>query len=298
MDKIIECIPNFSEGRDKEVIENIMQTLRCRDNVKMLDYSSDYDHNRTVVTIIGTPEGLERAISDFAEKIYENIDMRKHKGEHPRMGALDVVPFVPVKGVEIEECIELAKRVGRNLSEKFHIPVYLYEDAATSKSRQNLAAIRKGQYEGFFEKIKQKEWKPDFGPEEVNLKGGCLAVGVRFPLVAFNVNLSTNDINIANNIARVIRNIGGGLRFVKAMGVSLVERDIVQISMNLVNYEKTAIYRAFEMIRIEAKRYGVNIIGSEVVGLVPMDALINTAEYYLQIENFSKDQILERRIWE
>lgn len=298
MDKIIECIPNFSEGRDKEVIERIMQTLRCRDNVKLLDYSPDYDHNRTVVTIIGTPEGLEEAIIDFAEKIYESIDMRTHKGGHPRMGALDVVPFVPVKGVEIEECIELAKRVGNTLGEKFHIPVYLYEDAASSPSRQNLASVRKGQYEGFFEKIKNNEWKPDFGPVEVNLKGGCSAVGVRFPLVAFNINLSTNDIKIADNIAKVVRNIGGGLKFVKAMGVSLLERNIVQISMNLVNYEKTAIYRAFELVRIEAKRYGVHIIGSEVVGLVPMDALINTAEYYLQIENFSKDQILERRIWE
>jgi len=298
MDKVIECIPNFSEGRDKEVIEKIIQTLRCRDNIKLLDYSSDEDHNRTVVTFIGTPEAMVGAITDFAEKIYENIDMREHSGGHPRMGALDVVPFVPVKGVEIEECIEIAKSVGAILGEKFNIPVYLYEDAATSLTRQNLASIRKGQYEGFFEKIKQTEWKPDFGPEEVNLKGGCAAVGVRFPLVAFNVNLGTNDINVANNIAKVVRHIGGGLRFVKAMGVSLEERNIVQISMNLVNYEKTAIYRAFEMVRMEARRYGVHVVGSEVVGLVPMDALINTAEYYLQIEDFSKEQILERRIWE
>jgi len=298
MDKAVECIPNFSEGRDKAVIERIIDTLRGKDNVKLLDYSSDEDHNRTVVTFISTPEAMPGAISQFAGAVYENIDMRKHSGGHPRMGALDVVPFVPVKGVTMEECIALAENVGKLLGEKYDIPVYLYEDAARTPARQNLAAIRKGQYEGFFEKIKDPEWKPDFGPEAMNEKSGCTAVGVRFPLVAFNVNLGTSDINIADTIAKTVRNIGGGLRYVKAMGVMLHERNIVQISMNLVNYEKTAVYRAFEMIKMEARRYGVPVVGSEVVGLVPMDALINTAEYYLQIENFSKDQILERRIWE
>jgi len=298
MDKVIECIPNFSEGRDKGVIERIIDTLRGKENVKLLDYSSDEDHNRTVVTFISTPEAMLGAIFDFAGAVYENIDMRKHSGGHPRMGALDVVPFVPVKGVSMEECIELAENIGKLLGEKYAIPVYLYEDAAKTPARQNLAAIRKGQYEGFFEKIKSPEWKPDFGPAIMNEKSGCAAVGVRFPLVAFNVNLGTSDINIADSIAKTVRNIGGGLRYVKAMGVMLHERNIVQISMNLVNYEKTAVYRAFEMIRMEARRYGVPVVGSEVVGLVPMDALINTAEYYLQIENFSKDQILERRICE
>jgi glutamate formiminotransferase / 5-formyltetrahydrofolate cyclo-ligase len=298
MNKVIECIPNFSEGIDKKVIEKILDTLRGRDNIKLLDYSSDEDHNRTVVTFIGTPEAMVDAVDHFAEAVYENIDMSKHKGGHPRMGALDVVPFVPVKGVDAAECIAVAEKVGKLLGEKFSIPVYLYEDAAKTSARKNLAEVRKGQYEGFFEKIKLADWKPDFGPDQVNIKGGCTAVGVRFPLVAFNVNLGTSDLAVAENIAKTVRHIGGGLRFVKAMGVMLHDRNIVQVSMNLVNYEKTAVYRAFEMIRMEARRYGVAVVGSEVVGLIPMDALINSAEYYLQIENFSKDQVLERRIWE
>lgn len=298
MAKLVECIPNFSEGRDKVVIEKIMDTLRGREGVKLLDYSSDADHNRTVVTFIGDPENAEKAIIDMAQKVYENIDMTKHQGGHPRMGALDVVPFVPISDVTMEECIDIAKRVGKTIGDRFGIPVYLYEDAASSVERQNLATVRKGQYEGFFEKIKDPKWAPDFGPSEVNVKGGCVAVGARVPLVAFNVNLATDNIEIANNIAKIVRHIGGGLRFVKAMGVKLEDRNIVQVSMNLVNYEKTAVYRAFEMVKMEAKRYGVSVIGSEVIGLVPMSALVQTAEYYLQIENFSEKQILERRIWE
>ncbi|MBL4938113.1 glutamate formimidoyltransferase [Clostridium sp. YIM B02515] len=298
MGRIIECIPNFSEGRNKEVIEKIMDKLRGKEGVKLLDYSSDSDHNRTVVTFIGSPEGVEKAIIDFAETVYENIDMTKHDGGHPRMGALDVVPFVPVSGVTMEECIELANRVGKTIGERFNVSVYLYEDAAKSSDRQNLANVRKGQYEGFFEKIKKEDWKPDYGPCEMNVKSGCTAVGARVPLVAFNVNLGTNNIEIANNIAKSVRHIGGGLRFVKAMGVKLEDRDIAQVSMNLVNYEKTAVYRAFEMVKMEAKRYGVPVVGSEIIGLVPMAALIQSAEYYLQVENFSMEQVLEKRIWE
>jgi glutamate formiminotransferase / 5-formyltetrahydrofolate cyclo-ligase len=298
MKKIIECIPNFSEGRNKEIIEKIMDTLRGKDGVKLLDYSSDSDHNRTVVTFIGEPEAVERAIIKMASVVYENIDMTVHEGGHPRMGALDVVPFVPVSGVSMEECIELANRAGKQIAESFNVPVYLYEDAAKCADRQNLANVRKGQYEGFFEKIKNDGWKPDYGPSEVNVKGGCTAVGARVPLVAFNVNLGTDNIEIANSIAKVVRHIGGGLRFVKAMGVKIEDRNITQVSMNLVSYEKTAVYRAFEMVKMEAKRYGVPVIGSEVVGLVPMAALIQSAEYYLQIENFSMEQVLEKRIWE
>lgn len=298
MSKIVECIPNFSEGRNKEVVEKIVGTLRGRQGVKLLDYSSDADHNRTVVTFIGEPERVEEAILDMAKQVYENIDMTCHQGGHPRMGALDVVPFVPVANVTMEECIELANRVGKKVAENFNIPVYLYEDAAKASERQNLAVVRKGQYEGFFEKIKQKGWEPDYGPCEVNVKGGCVAVGARVPLVAFNVNLGTDNVDIANNIAKIVRHIGGGLRYVKAMGVKLEDRNIAQVSMNLVNYEKTAVYRAYEMVKMEAKRYGVPVIGSEVIGLVPMQALIQCAEYYLQIENFSIDQILEKRIWE
>lgn len=296
MSKIVECIPNFSEGRDSLIIDKIIDTLRGKEGIKLLDYSSDKDHNRTVVTFVGSPEKIYEGILGMADKVYRYIDMRTHNGEHPRMGALDVVPFVPVSDVTMEECIELSNRVAKEIGEKYNVPVYLYEDAATKENRRNLAVVRKGQYEGFFEKIKDLDWKPDYGPTEMNAKLGCSAIGARVPLVAFNVNLDTSNIEIAQNIAKVVRHIGGGLRYVKAMGVELKERNIVQVSMNLVNYEKTAIYRAFEMVKMEAKRYGVNVVGSEVVGLVPMAALIGCAEYYLQIENFSQEQILEKRI--
>lgn len=298
MGKIVECIPNFSEGIDKEKVEKIVNVFRGVNGVKLLDYSSDADHNRTVVTVCGEPEALEAAIINMAEKVYENIDMSVHKGGHPRMGALDVVPFVPIDGVTMEECVEMANRVGKVIGERFNIPVYLYEKAATAAHRENLATVRKGQYEGFFEKIHEEKWAPDYGPMEVNVKGGCVAIGAREPLVAFNVNLGTDNLEIADKIAKTVRHLGGGLRFVKAMGVMLEERNIAQVSMNLVNYEKTAVYRAFEMIKMEAKRYGVPVIGSEVIGLVPMAALVKSAEYYLQIENFSMDQVLEKRIAE
>ncbi|ARC84513.1 glutamate formiminotransferase [Clostridium argentinense CDC 2741] len=298
MARIIECIPNFSEGRDKEKIEKIIDTVRGVEGVKLLDYSSDADHNRTVVTLVGEPAAVENAIINMAEKVYGLIDMSIHHGGHPRMGALDVVPFVPISDVSMDECVEIANRVGKVIGERFSIPVYLYEKAASASHRENLATVRKGQYEGFFEKIKEENWKPDYGPNEVNVKGGCVAISARQPLVAFNVNLGTDNLEIADKIAKTIRHLGGGLRFVKAMGVMLEERNIAQVSMNLVNYEKTAVYRAFEMVKMEAKRYGVPVIGSEVIGLLPMAALINSAEYYLQIENFSMDQILEKRVSE
>ncbi|GAA0121625.1 glutamate formimidoyltransferase [Clostridium butanoliproducens] len=298
MARIIECIPNFSEGRDKEKVEKIIDTVRGVEGVKLLDYSSDADHNRTVVTLVGEPVALENTIINMAEKVYELIDMSTHQGGHPRMGALDVVPFVPISDVSMDECVEIANRVGKVIGERFQIPVYLYEKAASAPHRENLATVRKGQYEGFFEKIKEEKWHPDYGPSEVNVKGGCVAIAARQPLVAFNVNLGTDNLEIADKIAKTVRHLGGGLRFVKAMGVMLEERNIAQVSMNLVNYEKTAVYRAFEMVKMEAKRYGVPVIGSEVIGLLPMAALINSAEYYLQIENFSMDQILEKRISE
>jgi glutamate formiminotransferase len=298
MARIVECIPNFSEGRNSEVIEEIIDAVRSTEGIKLLDYSSDRDHNRTVVTFFGTPERVEIAILKMAAKVYENIDMRSQQGAHPRMGALDVVPFVPISEVTMDECVALANRVGSEIWSKFDVPVYLYEKAATAAHRENLAVVRKGQYEGFFEKIKEDKWVPDYGRTEVNEKGGCVAIGARVPLVAFNVNLATDNLEIADKIAKTVRNLGGGLRFVKAMGVKLEDRNIAQVSMNLVNYEKTAIYRAYEMVKMEAKRYGVAVVGTEVVGLLPMDALIQCAEYYLQIENFSMDQVLEKRIWE
>lgn len=296
MARLVECVPNFSEGRNKEVIEAIVEEVRKVKGVKLLDYSSDEDHNRTVVTFVGDLENIKEAAFNLAKKASELIDMTMHNGGHPRMGATDVMPFIPVSDVTMAECVDIAKEVGRRIGSELDIPVYLYEDAASADYRRNLADVRKGQYEGFFEKIKQPEWKPDFGPSEMNAKSGATAVGARVPLVAFNVNLGTSNVEIADKIAKTVRYLGGGLRFVKAMGVKLEERNIVQVSMNLVNYEKTAIYRAYEMVKMEAQRYGVPVVGTEVIGLLPMKALIDCAEYYLQIEDFSMEQILEKRI--
>ena len=295
MRKLMECVPNFSEGRDEAVVEQIIDEVRKVEGITILDYSSDKDHNRTVLTMIGSPEQVTEAAINSAKKAAELIDMSKHEGAHPRMGATDVIPFTPVSNTTIEDCVEAANTVGKALGE-MGIPVYLYEDAATSPDRKNLAKVRKGQYEGFFDKIKEEEWAPDYGPQEMNEKSGATAVGARVPLVAFNINLDTPDVEIANNIAKKVRHIGGGLRFVKGIGLKLEERNQTQVSMNLVNYEKTAVYQAFEMVKMEAKRYGVSVVGSEVIGTVPMKSLLDVAEYYLQIEDFDIDQILEKRL--
>ena len=282
MNKIVQSIPNFSEGRDLEKVERIVDSVRNIKNVKLVDYSSD-------------PDQIVLALTRLAEKVAEEIDMTKHEGAHPRMGALDVVPIVPVKGVTMDDCVEYANQVGENIG-KLGIPVYMYEYAAKDSSRKNLAKVRKGQYEGFFEKIEKDEWKPDYGPSKMNAKSGATAVSAREHLIAFNVNLNTDKIEIADAIAKKVRHIGGGLRFVKAMGVFLEDRNQAQVSMNLVNYKKSSIYQVVEMIRMEAQRYGVSVAGTEVIGLLPMDALIQSAEYYLQIENFDISQILEKRL--
>ena len=295
MKKLMECVPNFSEGRDEAIVEQIIDEVRKIEGITILDYSSDKDHNRTVLTMIGSPEQVKEAAINTARKAAELIDMSKHEGAHPRMGATDVIPFTPVSNVTIADCIEVAKEVGSELG-SWGIPVYLYEDAATTPARKNLADVRKGQYEAFFEKIKLEDWKPDFGPQVMNVMSGCTAVGARVPLVAFNINLDTPNVEIADKIAKKVRFLGGGLRFVKAIGLKLEERNQTQVSMNLVNYEKTAVYQAFEMVKMEARRYGVNVVGSEVIGTVPMNALLDVAQYYLQVENFSIDQILEKRL--
>lgn len=291
----MECVPNFSEGRDELVINKIIDEVKKVEGIIILDFSSDKDHNRTVLTMIGSPEQIKEAAINSARKAAELIDMSKHQGAHPRMGATDVIPFTPVANVGIDECIEISKGVGEIIG-SWGIPVYLYEDSARNLARKNLADIRKGQYEGFFNKIQEEEWKPDFGPQEMNIKSGCTAIGARAPLVAFNVILDTPDVEVADKIAKRVRHIGGGLRFVKAIGLKMEERKQVQVSMNLVNYEKTSIYQAFEMVKMEAKRYGVNIVASEVIGTVPMNSLIDVAKYYLQIEDFSIDQVLEKRL--
>lgn len=295
MAKLVEFVPNFSEGRDKAIVEKIVDEARKIKDLKILDYSSDADHNRSVVTLIGSPEAVYDAAINMAKVAYELIDMRNHEGAHPRFGAVDVVPFTPVSEVTMEECVEIAKKVGKAYGE-MGVPVYLYEDAATSEARRNLATVRKGQYEGFFEKIQDPEWAPDFGPAVMNEKCGCVAVGARVALVAFNINLDTDRLEVADAIAKKIRHIGGGLRYVKAIGLELEERKQTQVSMNLVNFEKSAVYQAFEMVKMEARRYGVNVVGSEVIGTVPMASLLSAAEYYLQIENFDIHQILEKQL--
>ena len=298
MKKIIECVPNFSEGRNSEKIEMIVNSFRGKEGVKLLDYQSDMDHNRMVVTVVGEPVPLKAALIEALGSAIEVIDMTKHKGQHPRMGAIDVVPFIPVKNVSMKEAVDISRKVAKEVSEKYNLPVFLYEESAGRPERRNLADIRKGQFEAMAEKIKQPEWKPDFGPAKIHPTAGVTAVGARMPLVAFNVNLDTNDLAIANDIAKKVRYISGGLPYCKGIGVELKERGIVQVSMNMTDYTKTALYRSFELIKTEAKRYDVNVVGSEIIGLVPMEALMDTAVYYLGIENFSMEQVLEARIME
>ena len=294
----MECVPNFSEGRDHAKIDQIVEPFRHREGVKLLDYSNDEDHNRLVVTVVGQPDALKEAVIEAIGKAVKLIDLNHHQGQHPRMGAVDVVPFIPIKGCTMEDAIALSREVGQRVADAYALPVFLYEKSATAPHHENLAAIRKGEFEGMAEKIHLPEWKPDFGPAERHPTAGTVAIGARMPLVAYNINLSTPDLNIAHDIAKKIRFIGGGLRYCKAMGVELKDRGITQVSINMTDYTRTALYRAMEMVRFEARRYGVNVVGSEIIGLVPMEALIDTASYYLGLENFSMQQVLEARIME
>lgn len=296
MDKIIECVPNFSEGRNLEKIEEILDVFSGKKGVKLLDYSSDEDHNRTVVTIVGEPQEIKRVMIEAIGRAVELIDLNYHQGQHPRMGAVDVIPFIPVRNVTLEEADKLAKEVAREAAEKYALPFFLYEKSASAPHRENLANVRKGQFEGMREKMRDVLWKPDFGPDTIHPTAGVTAIGARMPLIAFNVNLSTPDLEIANKIAKQVRYLSGGFRYVKAIGVELQDRGLVQVSMNLTDYTKTSIYRVFETIKMEAARYGVNVVGSEIIGLIPLQALVDTAEYYLCLEDFKYDQVLETRL--
>lgn len=296
MNKIMECVPNFSEGRDLQKIDKIVAPFRGKQGVKLLDYSNDEDHNRLVVTVVGEPEPLRDAVLEAIGVAVELIDLNHHQGQHPRMGAIDVVPFIPIRNVTMEEAVALSKEVGKEVAKRYNLPVFLYEKSASAPHRENLAAVRKGEFEGMAEKIKQPEWHPDFGLAERHPTAGTVAIGARMPLVAYNINLNTPSLEIAHDIAKKIRFIGGGLRYCKAMGVELKDRGITQVSINMTDYTRTALYRAFELVRVEARRYGVSIVGSEIIGLVPMEALIDTASYYLGLENFSMEQVLEARM--
>jgi len=297
--KLVECVPNFSEGRRPEVLDAILSEMTAVDGVRLLDSEMDADHNRAVVTIVGEPEAVLEGVFRGIAKAKDVIDLTTHEGEHPRMGATDVVPFVPVKGVTMDECVELARRLGERVGKELEIPVFLYESAATRPERQNLAKVRKGQFEALREEIgTNPKREPDFGPNMIHATAGATAIGARPFLVAYNINLGTTDLSVAKSIAKAIRHSSGGLRHVKAMGFAIKDRNIVQVSINMVNFKGTPLFRAFEMVRSEAQRYGVPVIGSEVVGLVPADALIDCAEFYLRLENFKRDQVLENRLAE
>jgi glutamate formiminotransferase len=296
MRTIIECVPNISEGRDTESIEAIAAAVRSAPGVRLLDVSSDASHNRSVLTFVGDAAGVRAGVSALFRAALERIDLRRHKGEHPRMGAVDVVPFIPIRDSSVEECVALSREAGAAIARDFGVPVYLYEDSASSDLRRNLAEIRKGQFEGFAEKMKDPRWAPDFGPAEPHPSAGVVAVGARAFLIAYNINLATKDLAIADRIARAIRHLSGGFRYVKAMGVELADRGIVQVSINMTNFKKTPLHRVFECVRSEAERHGVAIVGSEIVGLSPAEALYAAAEHYLRLEGFSAEQVLETKL--
>ena len=293
---IIESIPNVSEGRRPEVIEELAGAIRGTPGVRLLDHSSDTSHNRSVFTLVGDAPSLKAAILSLMDVAVRRIDLREQRGEHPRVGAVDVVPFVPIEDVSMADCVQLAKEVGAAVAERFAVPVYLYEEASSNAARKNLEDIRRGEFEGLAAKMSSADWRPDFGPASPHASAGATVVGARMPLIAYNINLATDRLDVARKIAAAIRHSSGGLRYVKAMGVKLEDRNLAQVSMNLTNYEKTPVFRVFEMVKREAERYGVSILESEIVGLIPSAALTRSAEFYLQIEGFSDDQILEKKI--
>src|SRR5881409_1328209 len=296
--RIVECVPNFSEGRRKDVIDAIANAIRSIPNITLLDVEYNADHNRSVITFVGEPEPVKIAALAGAAKAVELIDLTKHKGEHPRMGAVDVVPFVPISGVTMEDCVKLAKEFGKEFSEKYQVPVFLYEEAASRPERRNLADVRSGEFEGLREEIgKNPARKPDYGPDRIHPTAGATAVGAREVLIAYNVNLGTSDVSVAKRVAHQVRGRDGGLEYVKALGFELKERGIVQVSMNMRNYRKSQLFKAFELVKLLSDRQGVPVVGSEIVGLVPMDALVDSAEFYLKLENFSREQILEKRLF-
>jgi len=291
---IVECIPNFSEARRPEVAAEIIKAMEAVKGIHILDRHSDLDHNRTVITMVGDPAAIEEAAFMGISKAAELINLDEHSGAHPRIGATDVVPFVPISDITMQECVEMARRLGKRVGETLRIPVYLYEEAAASPERTNLENIRRGQYEGLKEEIGVKpERKPDFGPSALGTAGATV-IGARQPLIAFNVYLTTNDTSIAQKIAKAVRHSSGGMRFVKGMGVLVEGR--AQVSMNMTNYRQTPLARVVEMIRREAERYGVGIHHSELVGLIPQDALNDAATWYMQLDGFSAEQILEQRM--
>lgn len=286
--KIVESVPNYSEGVNNQKIESIVAEIKNTPNTRIVDIQHDPDYNRAVITFVGTPEAILTANIDAAKKAIELIDMNTHKGQHPRIGAIDVVPFVPAQNVSIEECIELSIKFAEAMA-KEGLPVYLYEESARKLERKNIDNIRKGEYEKLKEAIKtDPDRKPDYGPSEFHPTAGAIITGARNPLISFNINLGTKDIRIARKVAKAIHLRSGGLVNIKAMGTELTKRDYVQVGISNINYKKTPLYRQMELVRIEAARYGVSVIGSELIGVLPMGAILNSLEYYLQLEKPEK----------
>ena len=297
MKRLIECVPNFSEGRDAGKVNQLIEAMSKVPGVWVLDHEMDADHNRSVVTLAGEPEAVAEAALAGTGKAVELIDMTEHTGAHPRVGATDVVPFIPVEGLTLEDCVALARRVGQEIWKRYRIPVFFYEAAATRPDRVNLENVRKGQFEGLREELKKNhDRQPDVGEPKLHPTAGVTVVGARKFLVAYNVNLNTPDVGIANKIAKAIRFSSGGLRYVKSMGVDLKTRNLAQVSINLTDYEQTPMHRVYEMVKREAERYGAVPVGSEIVGLVPKKAVEMAAEYFLQLENFSPNQIFENKL--
>ena len=295
---IIECVPNISEGRRAEIVAAIAAAVRRVPGASLLDFSSDASHNRSVITMAGDAGPLKAAVLALFDAAVGLIDLRTHSGEHPRMGAVDVVPFVPIEGATMDDCVALAKDTAQSVAERFAMPVYLYEEASINPLRKNLEDIRRGEFEGLAAKMATDGWVPDYGPPTPHPTAGATVIGARMPLIAYNINLSTDRIDVAKKVAAAVRFSSGGFRYVKAMGVTLADRGIVQVSMNLTNYEKTPILRVFEAVKREAEKYGVNVLESEIVGLVPAAALIDAAEATLQLTAFKRNQVLETRLRE
>src|ERR1700720_4209084 len=297
MKRLIECVPNFSEGRDPAKVDALVQVMSSVPGVYVLDREMDADHNRCVITLAGEPEAVGEAAILGAGKALELIDMNTHKGAHPRVGATDVVPFIPVEGVTLEDCVALARNVGNEIWKRYRIPVFFYEAAATRPDRVNLENVRRGQFEGMKEELKKNhERQPDVGEPKMHPTAGVTVVGARKFLVAYNVNLNTSDVGIANKIARAIRFSNGGFRYVKSMGVELKARNLAQVSINLTDFEQTPMHRVYEMVKREAARYGAIPVGSEIVGLIPKKAIEMATDYFLQVENFSPAQVFENRL--
>jgi glutamate formiminotransferase len=293
---VIECVPNVSEGRRTDVVDALVESIRRTASVRLLDHSSDVAHNRSVMTMVGDAASLKAAVLALFDAALSRIDLRAHAGEHPRLGAVDVVPFVPIEDVTLQECVALAKETAADVAARFQVPVYLYEDASENPQRKNLEDIRRGEFEGLAAKMATPGWTPDYGPTSPHPTAGATVIGARMPLIAYNINLATDRLDVAKKIAAAIRFSSGGFRYVKAMGIPLEERGIVQVSINLTNYEKTPMFRVFEAVKREAERYGVSVLESEIVGLVPAAALVGTAEHALQLAAFTPNQILENRL--